>query len=52
MFELPNKRKASVSPEIKEPSRKDKKAAKKEQKVKSKAEQKVKLQLNMSPTKI
>ena len=34
MFELPNKRKASLSPETKELSRKDKKAAKKEQKSK------------------
>ena len=52
MFELNSKRKASLSPETKELTRKDKKAAKREQKVKSKAEQKAKMQLNVSPTKV
>ena len=48
MFELPNKRKASLSPETKELTRKDKKAAKKEQKAKIKSDQNAKIQL--SPT--
>ena len=52
IFELPNKRKASLSPEVKELSRKDKKAAKKEHKLKNKSDQKAKIQLNMSPKSI
>ena len=51
MIELPNKRKASLSPETKELSRKEKKAAKREQKLKSKSEQKAKLVLDVSPNK-
>ena len=47
-FELPNKRKASLSPEVKELSRKDKKAAKKEMKSKCKSESKAQRQLEMS----
>ena len=50
-FELPNKRKASLSPEVKELSRKDKKAAKKEMKSKSKSELKAQRQLDMSSSK-
>ena len=52
MFELPNKRKASLSPESKELSRKDKKAAKKEQKSKNKSDQKARMLLNVSQTSI
>ena len=51
MFELPNKRKASISPESKELSRKEKKAAKRDQKIKNRGEQKAKLQLDISPDK-
>ena len=52
MFELPNKRKASISPESKEATRKEKKAAKKELKNKSKNENRAKLQLEVSPPKV
>ena len=48
MYELPSKRKASLSPETKELTRKDKKAAKRELKAKNKSYQNVKMQL--SPT--
>ena len=52
MFELPNKRKASISPESKETTRKEKKAAKKELKNKSKNEIRAKQQLEVSPLKV
>ena len=48
MVELQNKRKASLSPETKELTRKEKKAVKREQKVKSKSEQKAKMVLDIS----
>ena len=51
-FELVNKRKASMSPEVKEPSRKDKKAAKKEQRNKNKGEIKSRRLLEISPQNI
>ena len=51
MFELPNKRKASVSPQSTEESRKDKKAAKKVQRSQLKLQNKSKLQLNVTPPK-
>ena len=49
MVELPNKRKAANSPELIEVSRKDKKAAKKEQKSRAKSELKANLKLDTSP---
>ena len=49
MVELPNKRKALKSPELTDVSRKDKKAAKKDQKSKAKSEMRAKLQLEISP---
>ena len=52
MFELPNKRKASNSPEYIEKSKKERKAAKKEQKSREKMKHKSMLQLDVSPTKV
>ena len=52
MFELPNKRKASISPQSIEKSKKERKAAKKEQKSREKVKQKSKLQLEVSPSQI
>ena len=52
MFELPNKRKASNSPQSIEKSKKERKAAKKEQKSREKVKQKSKLQLEVSPSQI
>ena len=52
MFELPNKRKASHSPQSTEKSKKDRKAAKKEQKCREKVKQKAKLQLDLSPPSV
>ena len=49
MIELPNKRKASISPEGKELTRKEKKAAKKDLKFKNKTEQKARMQLEVTP---
>ena len=49
MVELPNKRKALKSPESTDISRKDKKAAKKDQKTKAKKEMRAKMQLDISP---
>ena len=52
MIELTGKRKASLSPEAKELSKKEKKAAKREQKVKNRIDQRAKLVIEVSPKKI
>ena len=52
MTELTGKRKASLSTEAKELSKKEKKAAKREQKVKNKIDQRAKLVIEVSPNKI
>ena len=49
MFELQSRRKASLSPESAELSKKEKKAAKRELKSKNNTEQKAKIQLSVSP---
>ena len=49
MFELPNKRKASTSPEQKDLSKKGRSTAKKERKNKMRLEQKSKLRVDVSP---
>ena len=51
MFELQSKRKASLSPESKDLTRKEKKAAKRELKSKAKGEMRAKMQLDISPQK-
>ena len=50
-FQLPNKRKAIESPELKEMTRKDKKAVKRELRKKNKSEEKTQRQLDISPSK-
>ena len=52
MYQLPGKRKASNSPESKELSKKEKKAAKKDLRTKSKNELKAKSQLDVFPLKM
>ena len=52
MFELPNKRKATNSPQSIEKSKKERKAAKKEQKSREKIKHKSKLQLDVPPKQV
>ena len=52
MFQLPNKRKATNSPQSIEKSKKERKATKKEQKSREKIKHKSKLQLDVPPKQV